>query len=43
MTTYKFATFNGRIITVTASDQHDADEKAKQIATDWGTLVRRRA
>lgn len=43
MTTYKFATFNGRIITVTALSQYDADEKAKKIATDWGTLVRRRA
>jgi hypothetical protein len=43
MTTYKFATFNGRIITVTASSQYEANEKAKQIAEDWGTLVRRRA
>ena len=43
MTTYKFATFNGRIITVTASSQYEANEKAKQIASDWGTLVRRRA
>jgi len=43
MTTYKFATFNGRLIALEAIDQRSADKAAQEIAKDWGTLVRRRA